>query len=128
MKLLNAVTAVAVVGLLASQAAAQSVKLKAHEIAILLTGNTAVGSWEGVPYRQYFATDGSTIVAQKGAKSTLGEWRIDQERDEYQSIWPGDAEWESWLVMEFSGDFFWVSKTTPPTSFKVLEGEHLDAE
>ncbi|MEM9584649.1 MAG: hypothetical protein AAGA08_16180 [Pseudomonadota bacterium] len=109
----------------AGPAAAQSVKLKAHEIEALLTGNTAVGKWEGQSYRQYFASDGSTIYAQKGARSTLGQWRVDVERDEYQSIWPRDADWEGWFVMEWAGDYFWVSKATPPTPFTVLEGEQL---
>ena len=107
---------------------AQSVKLKAHEIDALLSGNTAVGTWEGVAYRQYFDADGSTIYAQKEARSTVGKWRIDSGRDEYQSIWPRDAEWEGWFVMEWNGDFYWVSKTTPPTPFRVLEGQQLVAE
>jgi hypothetical protein len=27
--------------------------------------------------------------------------------------------------MEFGGDFYWVSKTTPPTLFEVLDGLKL---
>lgn len=112
--------------LLAAPALAQAVKLKPHEIEVLLSGNTAVGVWDGVDYRQYFDPDGSTIFAQEGTRSTRGEWRIDGE--EYQSIWPGDTDWEGWFVMEFAGDFYWVSKSTPPTVFTVLEGEQLVAE
>ncbi|MGC1498310.1 MAG: hypothetical protein WA790_21065 [Sulfitobacter sp.] len=111
--------------ILANPAAAQSVKLKAHEIAALLSGNTAVGNWEGTAYRQFFNPDGSTIYAQKGVRSTLGQWRIDAGRDEYQSLWPRDADWEGWYVMEYAGDFYWVSKSTPPTPFKVLDGAQL---
>ena len=110
---------------LATPLAAQSVKLKAHEIEALLGGNTAVGKWQGAPYRQFFGPDGATIYAQEGARSTLGEWRVDPERDEYQSLWPRDSEWEGWFVMEYAGDYFWVSKNTPPTPFKVLEGQQL---
>ncbi len=106
-------------------AQAQSVILKAHEIEALLSGNTAIGEWEGANYRQYFASDGSTIYAQENARSTLGEWRLDREKDEYQSIWPRDAEWEGWFVMEFAWTYYWVSKKTPPTPFKVVEGEQL---
>jgi hypothetical protein len=113
--------------MLATPLAAQSVKLKAHEIDALLSGNTAVGKWAGQTYRQFFDPDGSTIYAQEGARSTLGKWRIDPERDEYQSIWPRDAAWEGWFVMEFGGDFYWVSKSTPPTPFKVVEGQQLVA-
>ncbi len=113
---------------LATAASAQSVKLKTHEIEALLSGNTAIGDWEGVSYRQYFAPDGTTIYAQENARSTLGEWRLDAEKDEYQSIWPRDADWEGWFVMEFAGTYFWVSKRTPPTPFKVVEGEQLVAK
>lgn len=113
---------------LATPAQAQSVKLQSHEITALLSGNTAVGTWEGTPYRQYFGTDGSTIYAQTEARSTVGQWRVDADLSEYQSIWPRDADWEGWYVMEYAGDFFWVSKRTPPTPFKVLEGQQLVAE
>ena len=57
----------------AGSAMAQSVKLSADQISELLTGNTAIGVWEGVPYRQFFAADGSTIYAQAQARSTLGQ-------------------------------------------------------
>ncbi len=118
---------VAGLALLTVPAMAQSVKLKSHEIDALLSGNTAVGTWEGTPYRQFFASDGSTIYAQEDSRSTLGEWRIDTERDEYQSIWPRDAEWEGWFVMEYLGTYFWVSKSTPPTPFRVVDGQQLVA-
>jgi len=113
---------------LATPLAAQSVKLRAHEIEVLLSGNTIVGEWRGAPYRQFFDPDGSTIYAQEGARSAVGQWRIDPERDEYQSIWPRESAWEGWYVMEYAGDFFWVSKSTPPTPFEVLQGQQLVAE
>ena len=112
---------------LALPAHAQAVKLKAHEIDALLSGNTAIGKWEGTAYRQYFDPDGTTIYAQQGARSARGEWRIDADKDEYQSIWPRDADWEGWFVMEWDGTFYWVSKKTPPTPFKLVEGEQLVA-
>lgn len=114
--------------LIAAPAAAQSVKLRGHEIRALLTGNTAVGRWQGQDYRQFFAEDGSTIYAQDGSRSTRGEWRVDDETQEYQSIWPNDPDWEGWFVMEYGGTFYWVSKTTPPTPFEVLEGQQLTGE
>ena len=105
---------------------AQSVKLRGDEIGILLTGNTAVGEWEGDAYRQYFDADGSTIYAQGDARSSRGKWRV--EGDEFQSIWPNDADWEGWFVMEYAGQWFWVSKSTPPTPFEMIEGQKLVAE
>ncbi len=110
----------------AGVAEAQSVKLRGNEIDILLSGNTAVGVWEGNAYRQYFDPDGSTIYAQSGARSTRGQWRV--EGDEYQSIWPRDTDWEGWFVMEFAGQWFWVSKATPPTPFEVVDGQQLVAQ
>lgn len=110
----------------AGTAEAQSVKLQGNEIGILLSGNTAVGIWGGTGYRQYFDADGSTIYAQDGTRSTRGEWRV--EGEEYQSRWPSDAGWEGWFVMEYAGQWFWVSKATPPTPFEVLEGEQLVVE
>lgn len=114
--------------LMATTSAAQSVKLGAEQITELLSGNTAVGAWEGVKYRQFFASDGSTIYAQPQARSALGQWRVDSVRDEFQSIWPRDNDWEGWYVMEYASAYFWVSKATPPTPFRVLEGEQLLAE
>ncbi len=113
--------------ILAGSAQAQSVKLTAAEIEILLSGNTAVGIWEGAKYRQYFDPDGTTIYAQEDSRSARGKWRVDSDADHFQSIWPSDSEWKGWLIMEYSGQWFWVSKTTPPTPFDVLDGKQLIA-
>ena len=110
----------------ATPVAAQSVKLQEHEITALLSGNTVVGDWGGAPYRQYFEPGGVTIFAEIGAGSAIGEWRVQD--DELQSLWPGDADWTGWFVMEYAGDFFWVSKATPPTVFTVVEGQQLVAD
>ena len=115
----------AFISLLATPGLGQSVKLSGDDIRTLLTGNTAIGRWEGQNYRQYFGADGVTIYSQDGAKSTRVEWRVDDEVQEYQSIWPNDADWEGWFVMEFSGDYYWVSKKTPPTPYELVEGEQL---
>ncbi|MDJ0613845.1 MAG: hypothetical protein QNJ29_09210 [Rhizobiaceae bacterium] len=107
---------------------AQSVKLTSEQVAKLLTGNTAIGKWQGKRYRQYFGSDGVTIYVQAGSRSTRGEWRVDRETQEYQSIWPNDADWEGWFVMEYAGAYYWVSKSTPPTPFRVVEGQQLVEE
>ncbi len=107
-------------------AEAQSVKLRGNEVEILLSGNTAIGMWEGHAYRQYYDADGTTIYAQEGSASLRGNWRV--EGEEYQSIGIFDADWEGWFVMEYAGLWFWVSKTIPPTPFGVVEGKKLFAE
>ena len=112
--------------LVASAVTAQSVKLSGAEVGALLTGNTAVGAWEGAQYRQYFDPDGTTIYAQEGSRSALGQWRVQD--DAFQSLWPSDDDWQAWLVMEFAGDWFWVNKATPPTPFAIEQGLQLDAE
>lgn len=119
---------------LTGPALAQSVKLTQAQIAELLTGNTAIGIWQGAPYRQFFDLDGRTIYAQDGAqddaqygaRSSVGQWRVQD--DEYQSIWPGDPDWQGWFVMEFAGDYYWVSRETPPTAFQVVKGQQLGAD
>ena len=113
-------------GFLASPALAQSVKLTEAQITALLSGNTAVGVWQGASYRQFFDPDGRTIYAQDGARSSVGQWRVQNE--EYQSIWPADADWQGWFVMEFAGDYYWVSRATPPTVFQVVQGQQLVAQ
>ena len=120
---LRHVFAFAFTAVFSTAADAQARKLQEAEISDLLIGNTAVGRWDGVPYRQYFDADGSTIYAQEGARSARGSWRVRDE--EYQSIWPRDAEWEAWFVMEYLGDHYWVSRSTPPTPFEVLGGQQL---
>jgi len=114
--------------LLAGAGQAQSVKLTADEITELLAGKTASGKWEGNRYRQYFNANGATIYAQTGARSALGKWRVNAETDEYESIWSGETEWTGWFVMEYAGAHYWVSKTTPPTPFRLLEGQQLVRE
>lgn len=110
----------------ATCASAQSVKLSAAEIITLLSGNTAIGKWEGARYRQFFDVDGVTYYAQENTRSSRGEWRVDESTDEYQSIWARDADFEGWYVMEHAGAYFWVSKSTPPTPFRVELGQQLN--
>lgn len=49
----------------ALSSAAQAVKLSGDEIRDLLTGNTAIGRWEGAKYRQHFGVDGSQFILRK---------------------------------------------------------------
>ena len=122
---ISALLALVISLLLCPPSWAQAVKLDGQEIRSLLTGNTAIGRWEGKRYRQYFGKDGVTIYAQEGTRSARGQWRVDDEDKEYQSIWPGDKSWEGWFVMEFGDTYYWVSKTTPPTPFQIIEGQKL---
>ncbi|ABG33318.1 hypothetical protein CEP88_08610 [Roseobacter denitrificans] len=128
MKAISTLCAVAIAVFAALPATAQAVKLKAYEIEILLSGNTVFGQWDGVEYRQFFGEAGETIFASSDAGSLQGDWRVDAQRDELQSIWRNAPEWKSWFVMEWDGDFYWVSKSTPPTPFRVEEGNQMVSE
>lgn len=111
----------------AAHAQPTAVKLTASEITQLLTGNTAIGVWEGA-YRQFFGADGVTLFAQDGVRTARGEWRVDVEEDEYQSLWASDVDWEGWFIMQWHEEYYWVSRATPPTLFDVVEGQQLLGE
>ena len=104
---------------------AQSVKLTSNQILELLSGKTVVGSWSGKDYRQYFDEDGSTTFLGKDNNKIIGKWKFDQNTDELKSVLYEDQEWESWYVMEYTKDYYWVSKTTPPTQFEIENGKKL---
>jgi len=42
-----------------------------------------------------------------------------------KSVLYEDQEWEAWYVMEYTKDYYWVSKTTPPTQFEIENGKKL---
>lgn len=106
----------------------QAAKLSGPEIRDLLTGSTAIGRLKGAKYRQWFGDDGTTLYAQEGLRTSRGQWRVDDDAEEYQSIWPSDTDWEGWFVMEYGDTHYWVSRATPPTPFQVIAGQSLVAE
>ncbi|MEM7268526.1 MAG: hypothetical protein AAF401_04650 [Pseudomonadota bacterium] len=110
--------------LLASTTQAEPQRMTAAEIEPLLTGNTAVGEWRGRWYRQLFRADGSTIYAEKGRRSALGEWRVNSETDDFESLWPGGA-WEPFGVARIDGGLFWLEVGREPAHFEMIEGEAL---
>ena len=102
--------------------------LTALEIQNLLAGNTAVGAWDGRSYRQYFAEDGSTIYAQQGSRSSLGKWRVNIDKNLYESWWE-NAHWSGYGVSKEGEQHYWLtlSGTLPPQAFNVLPGNQLEA-
>lgn len=121
---------VAVIGMVAFASAvhAQAIKLDNMEIRTLLTGNTAIGRLDKKNYRLYFGDDGKITLQRDGEATSQGEWRVDDEISEYQSILQGEQQWTGLFVMKFGETYYWVSKATPPTPFQVLEGRQLVAE
>jgi hypothetical protein len=81
---------------LAGAAGSTPIKL-ADEIEILLSGNTAVGDWNGVPYRQFWSRWRDRFAQENGG-SRRGEWRwINTGRISLS----GSATRHGWYVMEF---------------------------
>ena len=109
----------------ASLANAQSVKLTSIQISEILNGNTASGKWDGDVYHQYFDADGTTTMIKVDDFKKIGKWKINAETEEFLSKFPGDIDWQSLYVMEYLSDYYWVSKTTPPTKFKIEIGKKL---
>lgn len=110
-----------------SQAQANEKTLTALEIKQLLSGNTAIGRWIDHNYRQYFGADGSTIYAQENARSSIGRWRTNANRNHYESWWE-QSDWGAGFSIALKdGVYYWVSSTgtTEPQSFKVVSGQQL---
>jgi len=112
----------------ASLATADAVKLDGQVIRSLFAGNTAIGRLDGEKYRQWFGEDGSMLLSKQGSETIAGEWRVDDISQELQIILNGSDRWNGWYIMEFGQTYYWVSKTTPPTPFQILEGKKLTAD
>jgi hypothetical protein len=123
--LIRKVLFLALVLFVSSLANAQSVKLTSVQISEILNGNTASGIWGGEVYHQYFGVDGTTTIIKAGNLKKIGKWKINDDTEEFLSRFPGDIDWQGWYIMEYSGDYYWVSKTTPPTKFKLEIGNKL---
>ena len=123
--LIRKVLFLALVLFASSLANAQSVKLTSVQISEILNGNTASGKWDGEVYHQYFDVDGNTTIIKAGDLKKIGKWKINDDTEEFLSRFHGDIDWQSWFIMEYSGDYYWVSKKTPPTKFKIEIGNKL---
>ena len=103
---------------------AQSAILKGDQITDLLAGKTAIGSWLGVPYRQWFAEDGTTFFAQPDARTTRGQWRVDSETGAFESWWPSYG-WDTYGLIMADGELYWLGPDAGPDPFVLVEGQHL---
>lgn len=108
----------------AVETSAEAMVVNADEIIKLLTGNTAIGAWNGTDYRQYFHEDGSTIYATRNSQSSLGKWRVDTTNNIYQSLW-NEGRWDSYMVLRNGEDLLWLDVGKVTYSFKVLPGQQL---
>ncbi len=110
--------------LFATVAGADPVPMTASEIETLLGGNTALGDWQGDTYRQYFATDGATIYAVEGRRSSRGRWRVVDGTRAYESWWPGSG-WDAYEVLRDGDALIWMDGAGVRFGFEVVEGQQL---
>lgn len=120
-KISRALVALGALLWLVSPAAADPIDLTRTEIRTLLNDNTAIGTWQGQPYRQYFRADGDTIYAAKGQRSTLGKWRTGAT---FETWWDGDG-WKSWGVARDGDTLLWTGNGITPEAFLIVPGAQL---
>ena len=99
-------------------------RLSSEEISKLLTGNTAIGSWDGTKYRQYFSDTGTTIYAQEGTRSSTGKWRVNESENTYESWWERGG-WSGYPVGRDGDKLYGISSSLPPQLFEMVPGEQL---
>lgn len=100
-------------------------RLTASEIEALLSGNTIVGAWSGNAYRQYYATDGSTLYVPEGGDPDEGRWRVNAQTDEYESWWQSTGWTPYAMVRTDDGGHAWINgdRLEP---FQVVPGQQLE--
>ena len=103
-----------------SMALAETKVLNTSQIQDLLTGNTAVGDWNGRPYRQHFSSAGRTTYEEKGAPQSYGQWKA--EADQYMSWWEGSG-WSAYQIGQTDeGAYVWISSDKSERSFVIESG------
>jgi hypothetical protein len=97
-----------------------STPLKGGEIAALLAGNAIEGTWGPSHFRNYFATDGTTLYQAQGQPPEQGHWKIVD--DQYCSVADeGDA---CFNLYRSGGDLIWEEpRTHQRFSSKVIPGK-----
>ena len=107
---------------LAGAAEAQSRQLTGAEIAEVLTGNTAVGDWEGARFRQLYREDGTTLHTRTDGARGEGIWRV-SENGLYEESWDGGETWTAWTVRRVAGRLVFLGRDLPTTPFAVEPGD-----
>jgi len=90
---------IAILSGLAGGASAAERALKGAEITALLAGNTATGTSERGPWKQYFDTSGGTAYARGAEPLSRGAWAV--QGDRFCSQWPPN---ETWVCYAVTGD------------------------
>lgn len=101
------------------------VRMTAAEIEALLAGNTIVGTWSGTAYRQFYATDGSTLYLPEGGRPDEGLWRVNAETNHYESWWRSTGWTPYAMVRTDDGRYAWVNGNALEP-FAVLAGRQIE--
>lgn len=110
--------------LTASATRADPILLSAEEVRALLTDRTAVGDWNGTPYRQYFDPNGRTIYQPKGGRPDAGKWRANDTTGAYESWWERSG-WSGYGIARYGDLYFWVESSGKHHAFTVVDGRAL---
>ncbi len=111
----------------ASPAAAMPERLSGAKIKQWIDGNTVVGVWAGMAYRQLFRPDGTTAFDAQGTARDEGRWWVTD--TEYCSWWAGAGE-ACYQVLRDGDTLIWRTKGLFARSFEasVLPGDQLEAQ
>ena len=102
--------------------------LPAAQVEAALSGNTIHGGWgeDGTAYHQYFAADGTTLLAIEGDTPRSGNWRLEQDGRVCSSL-PGEAE-RCHLVGQMEQGLYWIdAEQGVGYPFNVMPGEQVTA-
>lgn len=106
-------------------APAKAEQMGASRIEDVLAGNTIKGSWSGEQYRQYFSEDGATIHVANDGERAHGRWRVDRDKQVYESWWPSTG-WIPYAMVDVpDGEYAWLNGDRLET-FEVEAGRQLD--
>ena len=99
--------------------------LSKAEIVALLSGNTAIGTGAGTPWRQYFAEDGTTPYAIEGEGVEVGRWKVDDDGT-YRSWWEGTG-WTTYTMTGEDDRVTWITEDGHSRfPAKIVEGNQLE--
>ena len=74
----------------------------------LLSGNTLEGNWDGRPFIQHFAENGTTRYREDGGETSHGTWRV-IDNGQYCSIWPPFPRETCYDVLVKGNNILWKS-------------------
>ncbi len=74
----------------------------------LLRGNTIVAEWDGRPFTQYFAPNGTTRYRESDGPASDGSWRVNS-GGQYCSIWPPSPTEACYDVRVKGNAILWLS-------------------